>query len=128
MLIPSKSKRLSRESRLAVLAEVAVALPDEALLTLIEFSEFLASKYPAEKQVDQTYNPLPRPQGESVIAAIKRLSKSYPMLDKTTLFDQTSAVMSAHILQNVSKEESIDKLEHIFREKYKVFVNASEPA
>ena len=126
MLIPSKPKRPSREFRIASLTEIAAALPDEALLTLIEFSEFLASKHPAEQQVDQVYNPLPRPEGESVIAAIKRLSKSYPMLDKTTLFDQTSAAMSAHILQDVSKQESIDKLERVFKEKYEAFINASE--
>lgn len=125
MLIPSKSKSPGRKSRLASLAEIASALPDDALLTLIEFSQFLASRHPAEQQADQVYNPLPRPEAESVIAAIKRLSKSYPMLDKTALFDQTSAVMSAHILQDVSKAESVDKLERIFREKYDVFLNAS---
>lgn len=126
--MPSKSKRLHRESRLASLEEIAAALPDDALQMLLDFSEFLASKYPAEKLADQAFNPLPRPEDESVIAAIKRLSKSYPMLDKTTLFDQTSAVMSAHILQDVSKQESIDKLEHIFRNKYEAFLNASGQA
>ena len=126
MLIPSKPRRPSRESRIASLTEIAAALPDEALLTLIEFGEFLASKYPAEQLAEQIYNPLPRPEDESVIAAIKRLSKSYPMLDKTTLFDQTSAAMSAHILQDVSKKESIDKLERVFKEKYEAYIIASE--
>ena len=128
MLIPNKPKRPGRESRLTSLAEISASLPDEALLTLFEFAEFLASKYPAENPVDQVYNPLPRPEDESVVAAIKRLSKSYPMLDKTTLFDQTSAAMSAHILQDVSKQESIDKLERVFKDKYEAFLNASEEA
>ena len=125
MLIPGKSKRPSRESRLASLSDIAAGLPDEALLTLFEFSEFLAAKHPKEVEIDQHYQPLPRPEDESVIAAIKRLSQSYPMLDKTTLFDQTSAAMSAHILQDVSKQASIDKLERIFREKYETFLNAT---
>lgn len=126
MLIPNKSKRHSRESRLQSIAEMAADLPDEGLLLLAEFTEFLAAKYPPENKSDLAYQPLPRPEGESVIAAIKRLSKSYPMLDKTTLFDQTSAAMSAHILQDVSVEESIDKLEAVFREKYNAFLSASQ--
>jgi len=121
MLIPNKTKRVTRESREAALAKHAVVLPDEALDSLCEFAEFLVAKYPAP-ELEQAYVSLPRPQGESVIAAIRRLSKSYPMLDKTTLFDQTSAAMSAHILQDISAEESIDKLETVFREKYQAFV------
>ena len=121
MLMPNKTKRVTRESREASLAKHAAALPDQAFDSLAEFAEFLAAKYPAPA-VEQAYVPLPRPEGESVIAAIKRLSKSYPMLDKTTLFDQTSAAMSAHILQDISAQESIDKLETVFREKYEAFL------
>jgi len=121
MLIPNTTKRVTRESREAALAKHAAVLADEALDNLCEFAEFLAAKYPAPV-VEQAYVPLPRPENESVIAAIKRLSKSYPMLDKTTLFDQTSAAMSAHILQDISAEESIGKLEIVFREKYQAYL------
>jgi len=127
MLIPTQRKRPNRAARLSSISDLASALPDEALQSLHEFAEFLAEKYPAQIQADLEYVPLPRPKNESVIAAIKRLSKSYPMVDSTSLFDQTSAVMSAHILQDVSKQDSIDKLEAIFREKYQVSLVDKSP-
>ena len=37
---------------------------------------------------------IPRPETESVIAAIKRLSKTYPMLERKLLFNQTSILMN----------------------------------
>ncbi len=128
MLMPQKNKAPSRDSRLSDLSERAAALPEQALISLLEFAEFLAEKYPAQAADDLPYQPLPRPEDESVIAAIKRLSKSYPMLDKTTLFDQTSAAMSAHILQDVSKQDSIDKLEAVFAEKYQAFLDSRKQA
>lgn len=121
MLIPNKTGRVTRDARETTLAKRANALPDEAFDSLCEFAEFLAAKYPAP-EIEQAYVPLPRPDGEAVIAAIKRLSKSYPMLDKASLFDQTSAAMSAHILQDVSAEKSIDKLETVFKEKYQAYL------
>ena len=127
MLIPSQRKRPNRNTRLSSISKLAEALPDEALQNLHEFAEFLAEKYPSPVQVNLEYVPLPRPEGESVIAAIKRLSKSYPMVDSTSLFDQTSAIMSAHILQDVSKQDSINKLEAIFAEKYQAYIADQSP-
>jgi hypothetical protein len=42
---------------------------------------------------------MPRPSQESVVAAIKRLSKTYEMLDRGPMLNETSALMSAHVLQ-----------------------------
>jgi hypothetical protein len=118
MLVPNKSKNLSRASRLAETTDIAAQLPDEALLTLHEFAGFLANKYPPESLTPIEIIPFERPEKEGVIPAIKRLSKTYPMLDKKVLFEQTSAAMSAHVLNEVSPEESIDRLEAVFRKEY----------
>jgi hypothetical protein len=118
MLIPRKSKKPSHESRLAETADIAAQLPDEALVLLHEFAGFLAHKYPPEVVVITEIVPIPRPGKEGVIPAIKRLSKTYPMLDKKVLFEQTSAAMSAHVLKEISSEESIDRLEKVFRKEY----------
>ncbi len=111
-----------RKENLATLATIYPRLPDEALKTLCEFAEFLAQKYPAAEQATQNKQPIARPKEESVIAAIKRLSKTYPMLDKKVLFDQTSAAMSAHVLQEVSSKESIDRLEEVFSKAYQTYL------
>lgn len=107
-----------RKANLATLEAIYPKLPDDALATLSEFAGYLADKYPADEQASEEMNPIPRPDDESVIAAIKRLAKTYPMLDKRILFDQTSAAMSAHVLQEVSSKESIDRLEGVFRKAY----------
>lgn len=107
-----------RKANLATLEAIYPKLPDEALATLSDFAGYLADKYPSTEQISKELNPIPRPDNESVIAGIKRLAKTYPMLDKKILFDQTSAAMSAHVLQEVSSKESIDRLEKVFRKAY----------
>jgi hypothetical protein len=122
MLVPKKSKSASRASRLEETADMAAQLPDEALVTLHEFAGFLADKYPPEAAAPAEIVPIPRPSKEGVIPAIKRLSKTYPMLDKKVLFEQTSVAMSAHVLNEVSSEESIDRLESVFRKEYEDYL------
>jgi len=64
---------------------------------------------------------IPRPENESVIAAIKRLSQTYPMLDKSRLLNETSAIVTG-IVQNRNVAELIDELEHIFARHYQIFL------
>ena len=59
---------------------------------------------------------------ESVIAAIKRLSATYPMLDKGKVFNDTSSLMSQHIIQGREAVEVIDELEALFQQEYNDFV------
>ena len=65
---------------------------------------------------------LPRPDDESVIAAIKRLAKSYPMLDKASMLNETSRLMTEHILQGRASSQVIDDLEAIFKQNYQEFL------
>ncbi len=122
MLVPRKNKMPTRDSRLEELADIAAQLPDDALVILHEFGEFLANKYPPELPATAEIVSIARPENEGVIPAIKRLSKTYPMLDKKVLFEQTSVAMSAHVLNEVSAKESIDRLEKVFRKEYEDFI------
>ena len=87
---------------------------------LIAFAEFLAHRdHPATTPAaPQEPRPLPRPEGETVIAAIRRLSLSYPMLDRAPMLHETSALMSAHVLQGRAAGEVIDALEALFERQY----------
>lgn len=60
----------------------------------------------------------PRPAEESVVAAIKRLRRSYPMLDGGTMLHETSALMAAHVLQGREAQAVIDELETLFATRY----------
>lgn len=62
--------------------------------------------------------PIPRPSEESVVKAIQRLTKTYPMLEKNKLLNETSSYMAQHMLQGRPAAEVIDELEALFAAHY----------
>jgi hypothetical protein len=64
-------------------------------------------------------DPIPRPAEEKVVAAVKRLGKTYFMLDKTKMLGVTSDLVTQHILQGRDAAAVIDELEHIFEAHYR---------
>ena len=90
--------------------------------TLFAFAEFLntraAPQPPSELPTPEL---IPRPENESVVAAIKRLSASYPMLDKGRMLNDTSNLMTQHVMQGRPADEVVDELEEVFRRHYAQF-------
>lgn len=90
---------------------------------LLAFAQFLAARDeqtgaaadapPTEPQHE------PRPDGESVVMAIKRLTRVYPMLDRRRLMGPTSLLMSQHALQGRPATEVIEELEVVFARHYR---------
>jgi len=109
------------------LSDIFRQLDAGAQETLLAFADFLASRSP-EKRVHLKHEavviPEPehieRPADESVIAGLKRLSKTYPMLDKTVMLGATSDMVAQHIMQSTDKADVIDQLEAIFEEHYRL--------
>lgn len=62
---------------------------------------------------------IPRPVQESVVAGLKRLSKTYPMLDKSEMLSATSDLVARHILEGTGAGEVIEQLEEIFAAHYR---------
>ncbi|MCK5383767.1 MAG: Crp/Fnr family transcriptional regulator [Gammaproteobacteria bacterium] len=100
-------------------------LTAEDQLTLLRFAEFLAGRsspgvvaVSREPVVVPEPEVIERPAGESVVAALKRLSKTYPMLDKTEMLSATSDLVAANIMQGTDAVEVVDQLEDIFRGLY----------
>lgn len=104
------------------LQQIFKQLPPEHQQMLLAFAEFLQNRVVSKPPPPLQPKYLPRPPEESVVAAIKRLSKSYPMLDKAKMLDETSSLMTEHILQGRDKVSVIDELEAIFRQRYEEFV------
>lgn len=95
--------------------------------SLLSFAEFLAAR--SQPEVDPetlTVNKIDRPEEESVIAAIKRLSASYPMLDKDKMLTETSSLMTKHVVQGRAANEIIDELELVFERHYDAFREETE--
>ncbi|HSC93625.1 MAG TPA: hypothetical protein VLC73_01515 [Burkholderiales bacterium] len=100
------------------LLELFERLAPEQQDRLIAFAEFLADE-PAEVP-DAVLAPLviPRPDGESVTMAIRRLVRSYPMLDRRQLMVEASQFMAQHALEGRPASEVIDELETVFARHY----------
>ncbi len=90
--------------------------------SLLAFAEFLLQRQGEDtgQQPERNLPPksIPRPADESVVGAIKRLSESYFMLDKSLLFSDTSSLMTSHIMQGRPAEEVINELEALFERIY----------
>jgi hypothetical protein len=97
-------------------------LPRKQRETLREFADFLASRHVVESSVPVEPLAIPRPEDETVIAAIKRLSATFPMLSRDKLFHETSALMTQHVVHGRDSADIIDELEALFRRYYEAFL------
>jgi hypothetical protein len=61
------------------------------------------------------------------VAAIKRLSDTYFMLDRSLLLDETSSLMTAHLMSGRSAVEVVDELEQLFQQKYQEYLGLKNP-
>ena len=101
--------------------------------TLLAFAEFLGSRtVPRSATVVHKPvavpepEPIERPSGESIVAGLKRLAKTYPMLDKSEMLSATSDLVATQIMQGGDPAAGIDRLEEIFQEHYAQLKAASE--
>ena len=97
-------------------------LPDEVAQQLLDFAEFLASRHKVEVKELSLPEKISRPDSESVVIAVKRLSATYPMLNKDKLLNETASLVSQNLLQGRDAVEVIDELEVIFSEQYDILV------
>jgi len=95
-------------------------LPDADRKTLLDLAEFLAQRAESAGTTADLPEPerIPRPAGESVIKAIKRLSASYSMLDRSKMLNETSALMAQHVMHGREAHAVIDELEQLFADHY----------
>lgn len=101
-------------------------------LSLLDYARYLAERQaratlpelPSMPVSERKPEPLPepraieRPESERVVAAVKRLSQTYFMLDKTRMLGHTSGLMTQHIMAGREAREVIDELEEIFHREY----------
>lgn len=121
MLQPSP--RLNAEQR--ELLSLFDALDPGRRGSLLDFARFLARQAepdgPAGTQPPAEPLGLARPENETVVAAIRRLSQNYPMLEKDALLHQSAALMTAHLMHGRDAESVIDELETLFAEAYRAY-------
>jgi len=84
---------------------------------LIMFAEFLSGDGPDAAAASEPLA-IPRPAGETVTVAIRRLTRTYPMLDRRKLMAEASQFMAQHALEGRAAREVIDELEAVFARHY----------
>jgi hypothetical protein len=109
------------------LADIVRRLPAAQAQALLEFAEFLLQRHGAADAIGMPLSgpaeipaplDIPRPAEESVVKAVKRLRATYPMLDARKLLNETSALMTQHVMQGRDRAEVIEELEILFRTHY----------
>jgi hypothetical protein len=128
-IVPNKQKQLSKPQQ--QLLRLFDRLDEQNRETLLAFAEFLGARESTAEEIQgdspiQSPRAIERPQQESVVKAIKRLSETYYMLERELLLDQTSSLMMSHVMQGRDAVSVIDELENIFQEHYQRYLQALE--
>ena len=119
---PVEIKTELLERRLLGLFE---ATSDTGRALLLEYAEFLVGRH-AREVVSLEPLEIARPETETVVAAIRRLVETFSMLERNKLFNETSGLMTQHIMHSRPAPEVIDELEVLFRRHYGLFVERRE--
>lgn len=121
MLLPTSSQKNRKEKQLL---KYFSSLNGEDKNSLIAFAEFLVKREAEGSLVTNNSIPISsplqidRPESESVIKAIKRLTKTYPMVEKEQFLHVISDLMTAHMMQGKDSSSVIDELEVLFLNAY----------
>lgn len=109
------------------LREIFGALDASGRSTLLAFAEFLRTRagsmtppaVAARSSAQERPEPIPRPEKETVVAAIKRLRRTYSMLDRNAMLNEVYTLVNQHVLEGRPAQEVIDELERVFEQCYR---------
>jgi hypothetical protein len=120
-----RQQKLSIDQRR--LLELFDQLDSQQRQTLLSFADFLTTHEDLQHEPEEviTHQPkaIERPEGETVVKAIRRLSESYFMLESERLLDDASSLMMAHTLQGRDAKRVIDELETLFARHYQNYLD-----
>lgn len=93
-------------------------LDDDARNSLFDYAAFLQSR--SAPVVRHPGEPLqiPRQDNETVVGAIKRMKRTYPMIDSMKVFSVASNLMTEHMINGRDAEEVINEIEQLFEQTY----------
>jgi len=103
------------------LIEIVEQLSRDEQTALLEYAVFMLSRSEHAKTLS-IRNPvdIPRPKDESVVAAMRRLSDTYPMLNKDKILHEAAGLMSEHVMQGREAKQVIDELQVLFHRHYNI--------
>ena len=123
LMFPNMPAQANKQERQLVKVFKSLDLSNkDALLAFAEFLQtrsITANDQPLNQgEQESVPQDIPRPDNESVVKAIKRLSATYPMVDKESILHPISDLMTAHMLQGKEASKVIDDLQELFLKEY----------
>lgn len=99
------------------LLELFERLAAEQQSSLLDYAEFLAARrHVAVPRAESA----PRPAVETVVQAIKRLNRSYPMMQRHRLMPAVEKLLAEHLIDNRPAPQVIDEMEALFAAEYRL--------
>ncbi len=92
--------------------------------SVLDFARYLSTRSVATGDQIPTPSTQPRPESETVVAAIKRLRRVYHMVDRREVMGETATLMSCHVIEGRAAVDVIDELERVFELHYRRLVDA----
>ena len=119
-MLPPKIQLPPDQQRLLKLYRQLSPSDREGLLSYAEFLQNRAAGGDDQAVVPEEQLPedIPRPESETVVAAMRRLSQTFYMIDKSELLHEASDLMTTHLMQGRPAADVIDELEVVFRRHY----------
>ena len=111
---------MGKSSRNAdALLELFESLDQERQNSLFDFAEYLLSKGgPVDREIGEPV-PVPKPDSETVVGAIRRMKQTYPMVDSLQVFSVASNLMTEHMVKGRDLDEVINEIENLFEQTYR---------
>lgn len=101
------------------LIEILGQLSRDEQAALLDYAEFMLSRSEHARTLSiREPVDIPRPREESVVAAMRRLTETYPMLNKDKLLHEAAGLMSEHVMQGRDANVVIDELQILFHRHY----------
>ena len=117
------------DKREGQLLEYYQSLTGSAQRMLLNYAEFLCTQ-PENVQIKDRSLQQPKEitaaENESVVAAIKRLSECYFMLDRAKLLNSASVLMAQHVMQGRDASDVVKELETSFADAYQLYSQSLE--
>ncbi len=112
------------------IALIFAKLDAQGQSSLLDFAEYLLAKSSPEEQVSTVRGLLSptfevAPESETVIAALKRMRRVYPMLDTGDLFNEASSLVTSNLMGGRPTKEVIDEIESLFDKYYQEYAKSS---
>jgi len=105
--------KVNRQKAETALLELFEQLTSEQQEKLIAFAEFLTASPAGDVQASEPLA-IPRPAAETVTMAIRRLVRTYPMLERRQLMGEASQLLAQHVLQGRPSADVVDDLQALF--------------